>query len=241
MKQSFPTWTDKKLQEVERRFYKNLCDSIVEVVKLLTISESQLNKRMIANWDEINVHIKDPSICQAYLAHQFNWEWGTVVANWNLNKRFTGVYQPLSSKVFERITAKIRTRSGTDIVPVRSLLGRLRSLQQSDIVWGFIADQNPSDPKRVSWNDFLGRKTAFAKGAEFVARRYNNKVFFGEIIKLKRGYYEIKLNLAFEKAKETADGEITEAYVRFLEKSIERQPENWVWSHRRWKHVFPGS
>jgi KDO2-lipid IV(A) lauroyltransferase len=115
----------------------------------------------------------------------------------------------------------------------------MASVQNEKSLWGFIADQNPSDPKRVSWNDFFHRKTAFSKGAEFVARRYNNLVFFGELIKIKRGYYRINMKLAFEQPKETKDGEITEAYVRFLEDSIKRQPENWVWSHRRWKHVFP--
>ena len=88
-------------------------------------------------------------------------------------------------------------------------------------------------------NDFLNQKTAFFKGPEFVARRYNNIVFFGEIIKLRRGYYEIKLKLAFDNPRETKEGEITEAYVRHLEDSIKRQPENWVWSHRRWKHIYP--
>ena len=99
-------------------------------------------------------------------------------------------------------------------------------------------DQKPSDPKRVSWNQFLNRKTAFFKGPEFVARRYNNIVYFGEIVKIKRGYYSIKIKLAYDNPKYTQEGEITEAYVRHLEDSIKRQPENWVWSHRRWKHQY---
>lgn len=33
---------------------------------------------------------------------------------------------------------------------------------------------------------------------------------------------------------------ITEAFVQLLEKSIREQPENWVWSHRRWKHLWQG-
>ncbi|MDW8333504.1 MAG: hypothetical protein RMM53_04735, partial [Bacteroidia bacterium] len=28
----------------------------------------------------------------------------------------------------------------------------------------------------------------------------------------------------------------TEAFARFLESAVRRQPENWMWSHRRWKH-----
>ncbi len=238
LSQSFPEKSVAELEVISKKYFKNLCDSIVEIIKLLSISEKQLNKRMKGNWDIVGKHVSNDRIAQAYMSHQFNWEWGTVVANYNLDKRFTGVYLPLSSKTFELIMQRIRTRSGTQIIPIQNMLKKLAEVQKQDITWGFIADQNPSDPRRCIWLDFFNRKTAFAKGAEFVAKRYNNPVFFGEIIKLRRGYYEIKLKLAFDNPSETKDGDITTAYVKFLEASIKRQPENWVWSHRRWKHIF---
>jgi KDO2-lipid IV(A) lauroyltransferase len=125
------------------------------------------------------------------------------------------------------------------LIPVQQMQNEVAKTQNQEVLWGFIADQNPSDPKRVAWNDFFHRKTAFFKGPEFIARRYNNLVYFGEIIKIKRGQYEIKMKLAFEHPNQTKEGEITEAYVRHLEESIKRQPDNWVWSHRRWKHIYP--
>jgi Kdo2-lipid IVA lauroyltransferase/acyltransferase len=36
--------------------------------------------------------------------------------------------------------------------------------------------------------------------------------------------------------KETDEYEITESHVRMLEKAIREHPDNWLWSHRRWKH-----
>ncbi|TAM93244.1 MAG: lipid A biosynthesis acyltransferase, partial [Chitinophagaceae bacterium] len=36
------------------------------------------------------------------------------------------------------------------------------------------------------------------------------------------------------------EGFITEKFVQLLEKGIKSQPENWVWSHRRWKHAWKG-
>ena len=33
----------------------------------------------------------------------------------------------------------------------------------------------------------------------------------------------------------TKENEITEKYIRLLEKSIIEQPDNWLWSHKRWK------
>ena len=34
---------------------------------------------------------------------------------------------------------------------------------------------------------------------------------------------------------ETLPGEITERYMRKLEGIIIKKPEDWLWSHRRWK------
>ena len=50
-----------------------------------------------------------------------------------------------------------------------------------------------------------------------------------------------KLEKKYDNAKATNDGEITTAYVRYLENEIRQQPDNWVWSHRRWKHIRKAS
>jgi len=70
------------------------------------------------------------------------------------------------------------------------------------------------------------------------ARRNDIPVVFADIRKTKRGHYEARLTLAFEHPTQTKEGEITEAFVRYLEKNIYEQPEVWVWSHRRWKHEW---
>ncbi|GBL35663.1 lipid A biosynthesis palmitoleoyltransferase [Filimonas sp.] len=236
---SFPEKSAQEIQSITDKYYKNLCDSIVETIKLISISKKELDRRMTCNWEVFDSMTSQNRNGQGYMSHQFNWEWGTLICNWHVPRRFTGLYMPLTNAAFEKLFLKIRGRAGMKLIRVQDMQKEMAAVQNEKTLWGFIADQNPSDPKRVSWNDFLNRKTAFFKGPEFVARRYNNLVYFGEFIKLKRGYYEIKMKLAFEHPKETKEGEITEAYVRFLEDSIKRQPENWVWSHRRWKHIYP--
>lgn len=239
LKLSFPEKSDEEITQIMNKYYRNLCDSVVETIKLMSASQRSLDKRMTCNWEVFDSMTLQNRNGQGFMSHQFNWEMGTVLCNWHSPRRFTGLYMPLNNRYFERLFLYIRGRSGTKLIRVQDMQKELSETQNQPVLWGFIADQNPSDPKRVSWNDFFHRKTAFFKGPEFVARRYNNLVYFGEFVKLKRGYYEIKMKLAFDNPRETKEGEITEAYVRFLEASIKRQPENWVWSHRRWKHSYP--
>lgn len=46
----------------------------------------------------------------------------------------------------------------------------------------------------------------------------------------------MEFKLITDRARETADNEITEKYSRLMEESILRNPAFWLWTHRRWKH-----
>jgi Kdo2-lipid IVA lauroyltransferase/acyltransferase len=234
---AFPEKSEAELVKTSKQFFKNLCDSIVETIKLMSISRAELNKRMTANWDEINQWHAQGRIVQGHLSHLFNWEWGIVICNWNTPYQFAGTYNPLSSKIMDKIMLETRSRSGTICINMNEFPKHMASMQANkNLLWGFIADQNPSEPRRGYWTQFMNRDTVFNKGAEMVARRYDNVVIFGCIKKVKRGYYNIELETIFEHGGQTADGEITEAYAQYLEQKIRQQADNWVWSHRRWKH-----
>ena len=55
-------------------------------------------------------------------------------------------------------------------------------------------------------------------------------------IKLKRGYYRYDPIIITENAKGMLEGELTLLYRDFLENCIKAQPDNYLWSHRRWKY-----
>jgi Kdo2-lipid IVA lauroyltransferase/acyltransferase len=235
---AFPEKNAAEIESLTKAYFHNLADYIVETIKLISISKAELNKRMTGNWEEINQYHQQGRVVQGHLAHQFNWEWGTVLFSWNTPYTFYAVYNPVSSPLWERIMTGIRTKSNTHLVSMLEFQNVVADYQKDpNTLWGFIADQNPTNARRGYWTNFLNRDTVFNKGAEMIARRYNNVVVFGNITKKKRGYYHVDLETVFENGGETKEGEITEAYVRYLEKNIRLSADNWVWSHRRWKHV----
>jgi len=61
-------------------------------------------------------------------------------------------------------------------------------------------------------------------------------VFYLDIQRVKRGYYECKVVPVALEPSSTAEYEITNRFMSMLETSIRRQPEFWLWSHNRWKH-----
>ncbi|MDZ7847258.1 MAG: hypothetical protein U5L96_11040 [Owenweeksia sp.] len=74
-------------------------------------------------------------------------------------------------------------------------------------------------------------------GAENLARKCDLAVVFIEVDRVKRGYYEVAAHLLFEEVKDLPPYQVTDAHVQALENMIQRKPENWLWSHKRWKHA----
>ena len=98
------------------------------------------------------------------------------------------------------------------------------------------ADQSPSKPEKAIWVDFLNQKTAFLDGPERHARLRDIPVLFVDIQRVKRGFYTLEISVNSAHPTETAVGEITRTYAHKLEEVIRAKPENWLWSHRRWKY-----
>ncbi|MEQ8423972.1 MAG: lipid A biosynthesis acyltransferase, partial [Cyclobacteriaceae bacterium] len=79
---SFPDMSESEMLKIERVFYRNLCDYIVETLKLLTITPEELKRRMFYKNPEVIQQCKDENTSALFLAsHQFNWEWMIAAAN----------------------------------------------------------------------------------------------------------------------------------------------------------------
>lgn len=103
-------------------------------------------------------------------------------------------------------------------------------------LYAFAADQTPSSPQTAYWGEFLNQDTPFYAGMEKIARTFDLGVIFIDLYREKRGYYVGEISLITDSAKNTKENEITKAYIQKLEKAICKRPDNWLWSHRRWKH-----
>ena len=80
--------------------------------------------------------------------------------------------------------------------------------------------------------------TPFVTGPEKTARIGKHAVVYCAIKKTKRGYYSSKLELITLNAFETPKGYITKQMVSHIEKNIVEQPDNYLWSHNRFRHKY---
>lgn len=234
---AFPEKTEQELERIGRHFYRSFCDQWIETLKLLSLSQRGLEKRVSGNWEVFRQLHEEGRNTYALLGHTFNWEWANVACQYRSPQQFAGIYLPLENKAFDRLMCRIRTRSGSWLISMKNIKGGLRQVQGVRHIIGMIADQNPSVVEVAEWLPFMHREAPFFRGPEQMARRAKGAVVFAGIRKTKRGHYRITLEEYCKDASQTQAGEITRAYVAFMEKQLSEQPENWLWSHRRWKHV----
>ncbi|MCC6289012.1 MAG: lipid A biosynthesis acyltransferase [Chitinophagaceae bacterium] len=238
LEKAFPEKTAAERAGIAKQFYRNMIDSFIETFKLLSASPQFLLRRVTANWEILEPLQKSGKPCQIHLGHTFNWEWGHHVLQMNTIYQVLVVYGPLSNKAFEKLLLKIRTRFGSKFIPASDMKNSIAQYADTQYLLGLVADQSPGKPQHAYWLNFLNQATAFIPGPEKAARNLNIPVLFASISKARRGHYHAELSIASEQPALLAPGELTLMYARFLEESIRKQPENWLWSHRRWKHAY---
>jgi KDO2-lipid IV(A) lauroyltransferase len=241
LKNAFPEKTEAELRSIEKKFYKHLADLFIETFKLTHMSKAQLMRRCTISNPEIMDRLFDENRdLIAVLGHYNNWEWLIIIPEFTKYK-FSTIYKPLKNKFFDRFINNLRSKYGTALVPMSFIIREIINDRKNNIKTfsAFIADQTPVESEIRYWTNFLNQDTPVYLGAEKIASRYDMAVVFFNLQKIKRGYYNLKIELLFDHTAGLPEHIITETHVRRLEEIIKEKPEYWIWSHRRWKHKRP--
>jgi len=241
LKNSFPEKSAGELKIIEKKFYRHLADLIVETLKLTHMSEKEYKKRfVVSNLDIIEKLFAEKRDVIAVLGHYNNWEW---LGAFPLYTKFKAVsiYKPLQNKHFDRFINNIRAKHGMVLTSMSNIIREIINDRKNNIntISAFISDQAPVKTEIRFWTSFLNQDTPVYIGTEKVASRYDMAIVFFNIQKVKRGYYNLNIELLFDHTSDLPEHLITETHVRRLEEIIREKPEFWIWSHRRWKHKRP--
>lgn len=236
---AFPEASAENVRTWTRQFYRHLCDTFLEAVKLLGISDDEVDRRIkVFNPEIVDDAIAEGRSVVLFLGHYGNWEWvPAIVRHFHSNAEMVQIYHPLTDKVFDRLMLKIRSRFGSESIPMANTYRRLVELERGNgrFVAGFISDQRPSGHHTDNWTEFMGIETDYITGGEIIGDRLHCRYVYLDVEPTERGHY----NLTFKEIKPLDDGRkfpYTRSYLRLLEETIRRNPPYWLWSHKRFSH-----
>ncbi len=237
LKNSFPEKHEFERKKIEKQFYKHLCDVVVESLKSFTISNRQISKRMkFLNPEVANQYAEQGRSVILVGGHYGNWEWIAISISQRINFKVIGIYQPIKNEFFNQKINSSRGKFGLLMISTKIVPQTFEKYKNELTATIFAMDQAPGNPQKSYWLQFLNQDTATIFGPEKYATQYNYPVIYGDVNRTKRGYYEVKLKVIIENPTQTQYGDITTICMQKLEKTIQKRPEQWLWSHKRWKH-----
>ncbi len=235
LRRSFPGAAPRELDRIEERCYRNQCDVAFESLKLMTMSADDIRERVRVNLDIGHRLFERRQSAIFVLGHCGNWEWAIPLAVLSFPEALIHVvYHPLSHAGFDGLVRSVRTRFGGLLTPIDQAPRAIVRLRNELAATFLVADQR-AHSRNPYLTQFLGRETAFLRGPERLARSLGVPVIYVEMKRAERGRYEVTLEWLCADPSATADGEITERFVRRLEQQILEAPDDWLWLHRRWR------
>ena len=235
----FSSKSKKELHDIKTRFQKYLCVLLIESLKNISFSKNNLSKRFeFQNIELLDKLHKEKRHVVLVSSHYNNWEWLITSLGIHLKHRVYGIGMPLTNQFFNKKITSKRERFGMKVIDSKNYRNNLKKSNEPFAVLT-LADQSPSTTENAFWLHFLNRKTGVICGPEYIAQSFNTSVVYLNIEQVKLGKYICRVELITTEVKTLDFGEITEKHVSILENQIRKRPENWLWSHKRWKREPP--
>lgn len=235
---TLPHLSEKERLNIEKKSYHHLCDMFLEMMKTMTISKKEMNKRFVfTNLELYKALEKKQKSIALMIAHYATYEW---VISMNRKIEFEGfaIYKKVNNKYFDKLVRNIRSKFKATLITTSQTIPVIKENESLGHrgVYGFASDQSPQESKAFHWQKFMGIETPVYTGAEMLVKRFDMNVIFLRVKKVKRGYYEATFELMFDNPKEVPDYQISDEFLRRVEKQIYEAPEYYLWTHKRWKH-----
>jgi Kdo2-lipid IVA lauroyltransferase/acyltransferase len=240
LRNSFPEKDLKTIESIARKYYRNFTDIIFETIKLRSISKQDLLRRFDLETAILDHYYEQKKNVVVVAGHLGNWEMLNLFASAKLSYQIVVVYHEMANEIFDEWFKNVRTKFGAEMVPMREAVIKAVTPREKPFLFVLMNDQSPQ-PERAYWTTFLNQDTGVFRGAELIARRLNSPVLYMGIMRneIKRGFYRTYFRLITETPKQEPNNGILQSQMTFLEKDIRTQPDNWLWSHKRWKHHRP--
>ncbi|MET3037813.1 lysophospholipid acyltransferase family protein [Chryseobacterium sp. NRRL B-14859] len=238
LKNSFPDKSNEEIKKIRKKFYLNFSDYLVETIKSFSISETESRVRMQHINQELFHDAKREGKNIILLAgHVFNWEWINALARIIPQSHCHPVYRKVNSDFWENQMKKVRNKFGNEALEANAvILNIFRSKNNGDSAYMFVADQTPHFAHVTYGLEFLNQRTPVFIGYDKLATRMDLVFIYCEMKKVKRGYYQVNYHRIEPDGEKFTEYEVVRKFHKLLENTLHKHPDNYLWSHRKWKY-----
>jgi KDO2-lipid IV(A) lauroyltransferase len=234
---ALPHLSDKERLIIEKKFYHHMCDMFLEMIKTMNISKDEICKRFVFKNIEIYNELEKQGKSIAIIcSHYGSYEW-IISMNYYSDFIAHGIYKQLRNPYFDKLVHKIRSKFNAKLITTKQTIPTIIENTKNNVLslYGFASDQSPRLNSAYHWTKFMGIEVPVHTGAEMLSKRYNMALVYLNTKKVKRGHYEATLEILSENPIEVPNYDLTDQFIKLLEKQIYEAPEYYLWTHKRWK------
>jgi KDO2-lipid IV(A) lauroyltransferase len=235
---TLPHLNDAERKKIEKKFYQHMCDMFLETIKTMSISPEEMEKRFqVTNIELVQDYAKKGKSVILVASHYASYEW-LLTINPKLGFQGIAIYKRIANRYFDKLIREIRSKYNTELIETRQAIPTMAQNQREGklSLYGLASDQSPKLDRIFHSMKFMGIEVPVHTGAEMLAKKYDLSVIMVKVKKVKRGYYEATFLTIADNPNEYKNFDVTEKYLREVEKQIYEAPEYYLWTHKRWKH-----
>jgi len=174
-------------------------------------------------------------------AHLANWELLAYLYPKLFNGRLNVIVKTQSNSLVNRKVNELRENSGNQMIEIGSTLRKVFELIKKNEIICFLMDQS-ANPDYSIYAEFFGKKTTTFAGPFKIALKTGTELLFAYMYRNENYKYFFtteRIDISDIKGGDTVENIqlLTERFNKRLENIIREHPEQWLWFHRRFKHI----
>jgi Kdo2-lipid IVA lauroyltransferase/acyltransferase len=237
---AFPEMDAQKRKNIALRSFQNISATFIELLWFQNLTRDGIKQRVsIDNLDVLGNLLEKKKGIVFLTAHFGSWELAVQSISVYTDSPVYAIAKSQSNTLIDRLINQWRELFGIKTVPMgASVREILRTLQQGGIV-ALAADQTA--PKESVAVEFFGRKVPTFQGPAVFCLKTGAPIVLGCAVRQENGNYTMHLvHVPSDDLIPFSDESVytlTQRQVRMTEDIIRQYPEQWMWTHKRWKHV----
>ena len=234
IKRALPKKNEEEINSIIKKMWENYGRILSEYMFIKNFRNSNNEKFLTVDGQEILDEIKSSKKPVVFISGHFN---NFELMAMQIEKSgidLAAIYRPLNNIFLNKIMESIRIKSicRKQIKKGRAGIREVIELFKNNCSIALMIDQRLSESIRL---DFFGQDASTTTLPAQIFKKFGCKIVPIYIERTNGIYFKMKINKPMTFDKETSVEEITLKLNKWLEKMILTNPEQWIWSHDRWK------
>ena len=234
IRRAFPNIDQDRLTSINSSMWNNYGRVFAEYMFIKDYRNNNLKNNIIIEGDEILKDLKEKNKKVIFISGHFsNFELMAMQIE-KFGIKLAAIYRPLNNiflnSIMERIRKKYICKN-----QIRKGIGGLKELMKlnkNGYSTALMIDQRVSEGSKIN---FFNEKAFTTTIPAQLIKRFNISVVPIFIERFDSIKFKMTVNTPIDFAEEDSIDDITENLNGIIEKMIIKNPNNWIWSHNRWK------